>query len=89
MSQARKALRAVSAMGPTAVVKNNKGKVLGRFLQHYLLGLMARFTDTISDSNAPVIEQRRCIRGLDEMIKLCQGYARFARPQVSVLPSLR
>lgn len=72
-------------MGPSSVVKNNKGKVLGRFLQHYLLGLMARFTDTISDHSAPVIEQRRCIRALDEMIKLCQGYARSARPQVRIV----
>lgn len=65
--------------------KNKKGNVVGRFLQPYLLGLMARFTDVISDSqsiNPPVMEQRRCIQALDEMIKLCQAYARIARPQV-------
>lgn len=67
--------------------KNKKGNVIGRFLQPYLLGLMARFTDIISESlstGSPVMEQRRCIRALDEMIRLCQSYSRIARPQVGL-----
>lgn len=65
--------------------KHKKGSVIGRFLQSYILGLMARLTDVINDSvsaHPPVLEQRRCIRALEEMIRLCKSYARIARPQV-------
>jgi serine/threonine-protein kinase ATR len=67
--------------------KDSKSKKdhAARFLQGYLLGLMARFTDVINDSvspDPPVIEQRRCIRALTEMIQICQANARIARPQV-------
>lgn len=66
--------------------KSKRSNVVGRFLQAYLLGLMARLTDVINDAaaNQPaVIEQRRCIRAVNEMIQLCGPYARIARPQVS------
>ncbi|RCI08728.1 hypothetical protein L249_4681 [Ophiocordyceps polyrhachis-furcata BCC 54312] len=76
----------------TTILKNNKdpklkkSNVIGRFLQSHVLGLMARLTDVINDSvstHPPVLEQRSCIRTLEEMIKVCKGYARIARPQMS------
>ncbi|KAG9258601.1 uncharacterized protein F5Z01DRAFT_615130 [Emericellopsis atlantica] len=64
--------------------KSKKGNIIGRFLQPYLLGLMARFTDVISDaSTSSSVEQRRCIQALEEMLKLSQSHARVARPQIS------
>lgn len=65
--------------------KSKKGNVIGRFLQSIILGLMARLADVINDSASvhPVkMEQRSCIRALDEMINICQSHARIARPQV-------
>ncbi|KAF4124503.1 serine/threonine-protein kinase ATR [Geosmithia morbida] len=83
----RRALQTMAALVATnSKEKNRKGNVIGRFLQPYLLGLMARFTDVISDSmstNPPIMEQRRCILAMDEMIRLCHGYSRIARPQIS------
>nr|XP_036588838.1 protein kinase Rad3 (phosphatidylinositol 3) [Colletotrichum truncatum]KAF6800480.1 protein kinase Rad3 (phosphatidylinositol 3) [Colletotrichum truncatum] len=63
-----------------------KGNVVGRFLQSYILGLMARLADVINDM--PLVcphpeEQRRCIRAMEEMIRLCKAYVRIARPQIS------
>lgn len=60
--------------------------MIGRFLQSHILGLMARLTDVINDPatlHPGEMEQRNCIRALDEMINLCQTHARIARPQIS------
>ncbi|KAH8711053.1 Protein kinase rad3 [Beauveria bassiana] len=66
--------------------KLKKGNIIGRFLQSHILGLMARLTDVINDPatmHPGELEQRNCIRALDEMINLCQSHARIARPQIS------
>lgn len=71
--------------------------MIGRFIQPHILGLMARLTDVINDSLAtqpPAQEQRRCIRAMEEMIRVCKDYASIARPQVrsmfiTVGPTLR
>ncbi|GKT69679.1 protein kinase Rad3 [Colletotrichum tofieldiae] len=63
-----------------------KGNIIGRFLQSYILGLMARLADVINDMplvSPPVEEQRRCVRAMEEMIRLCKAYVRIARPQIS------
>lgn len=85
--QIRRALETMGGMILTANkdTKHKKGNTIGRFLQSHILGLMARFTDVINDSVSlypPVMEQRSCIGALGEMIKVCQTYARIARPQV-------
>jgi serine/threonine-protein kinase ATR len=64
--------------------------VVGRFLENYMLGLMASLADVINDrlsSSAPVEEQKRCLRAMEEMIKVCRTYVRLARPQVSDCPA--
>lgn len=86
-SQIRKALQiqATVILASNKEIKQKKGNVTGRFLHSHMLGLMARLTDVINDSmsiNPTVQEQRRCIRALEEMIKICKDYARIARPQV-------
>ncbi|KAK1971971.1 phosphatidylinositol 3 [Colletotrichum sublineola] len=63
-----------------------KGNTIGRFLESYILGLMARLVDVINDMplvSPPVEEQRRCVRAMEEMIRLCKAYVRIARPQIS------
>ena len=74
----------------TKLPKGKKlGNVVGRFLEHYMLGLMARLADVINDrlpTSPPVEEQRRCLRAMEEMIKVCKTYVRIARPQVGHWP---
>ncbi|KAL7931001.1 hypothetical protein V8C35DRAFT_310988 [Trichoderma chlorosporum] len=86
--QIQKALTMVASMVKGAVkeTRNKKTDLVGRYIQTHILGLMTRFTDVINDSNSiypQVVEQRSCIRALEEMIRICQGYARIARPQIS------
>lgn len=72
-------------LGTSKDTKSGKNDLVGRFIQTHLLGLMARLTDVINDSLStfpPVSEQRRCVRAMEEMIKICKAYARIARPQV-------
>ena len=55
------------------------------FLYQYALGITARLTEVINDNVArhpPVQEQRRCIRAMEELVKLCDSTIRIARPQV-------
>ncbi|KAL2883978.1 serine/threonine-protein kinase M1 [Colletotrichum sp. CLE4] len=64
----------------------SKKNVIGKYLQSYILGLMARLADVINDMTLvfpPAEEQRRCIRALEEMIRHCKGYVRIARPQIA------
>ncbi|EGR46540.1 uncharacterized protein TRIREDRAFT_66128 [Trichoderma reesei QM6a] len=86
--QVHKALTMMASMSLGAVkeTRNKKTDLVGRFLQLHILGLMTRFTDVINDSisiHPQVTEQRRCIRALEEIIRICQSYARIARPQIS------
>jgi serine/threonine-protein kinase ATR len=77
---------ALAVQSSTKETRNKKENTVGRFLQNYILGLMARLTDVINDSVAsaqPIMEQRRYIRALEEMIRLGKGYVRIARPQIS------
>ncbi|ORY67260.1 uncharacterized protein BCR38DRAFT_153630 [Pseudomassariella vexata] len=63
-----------------------KKTATGRFLQHYALGLMARLTDVINDTSnlrSPIQEQNRCIKAMEEMIRIGKAYIRIARPQIS------
>lgn len=67
--------------------RKQAGNIVGRFLEMYVLGLMARLADVINDRQyllPPVEEQKRCLRAMEEMIKLCKAYVRIARPQVRV-----
>ncbi len=64
--------------------KKHKNTV-GHFLQQLALGVTAWLAEAINDNaanNPPAQEQRRCIRAMEEMIKLCKSHIRVARPQV-------
>ncbi|TDZ15040.1 Protein kinase rad3 [Colletotrichum orbiculare MAFF 240422] len=76
----------VTIMAANKEARPKKGNTIGRFLQSYILGLMARLADVINDMPLlcpPPEEQRRCIRAMEEMIRLCKAYVRIARPQIS------
>ncbi|KAF2971363.1 hypothetical protein GQX73_g2258 [Xylaria multiplex] len=63
-----------------------KSQSTGRFLHHHALGLMALLTDVINDPSvirAPFHERRRCIKAMEEMIRIGKNDVRIARPQIS------
>lgn len=66
-------------------MKLKKKALVARFLQLHALGLTANLAEVINDGSArhyPVHEQKRSIRAMEEMIKMCTSFIRIARPQV-------
>lgn len=71
-----------SASGET---KQKKAHATGRFLQEQALGLIIRLTDVFNDTSnlgSVIEEQKRCIKAIEEMIRIGKTYIRLARPQV-------
>lgn len=62
----------------------NPNDPVGAFLSHHILGFMARFGDVVNDFQIQysVIEKIRCLKGVEEMIKIGKKVIRVARPQV-------
>ncbi|KAK3335428.1 hypothetical protein B0T19DRAFT_489276 [Cercophora scortea] len=63
-----------------------KAHLIGRFLQHHALGLVARLSEVINDSfgvQPPVLQQKHCLAAMEEFIRVCNSYACIARPQIS------
>lgn len=76
-------------MASMILVANGESKkgtqATGRFLHHHALGIMAQLTDVINDVSvvrAPFHERRRCIKAMEEMIRIGKNNVRIARPQV-------
>ncbi|KAK3363362.1 phosphatidyl inositol 3-kinase-like protein [Lasiosphaeria hispida] len=66
--------------------KAKKSHITGRYLQQHALGLATRLSEVINDSldlHPPVLERRRCLRAMEEMIRVCHTYVCIARPQIS------
>jgi serine/threonine-protein kinase ATR len=66
--------------------KQKKTHALSQYLHENALGLMARLTEPFNDTSIvrpPIEEQERCIKAMEEMIKIGKRHIRMARPQVS------
>jgi hypothetical protein len=59
-------------------------RVIGPFLEHHILGIVARLTDIVNDPRDEwsQAEKRRSVKTLDELVKVAKKYSRIARPQV-------
>ena len=57
------------------------------FLEQHILGLVARFSDMIIDprDEQSMIERERCIKAVEELVKVAKVHTRIARPQVCSL----
>jgi len=65
--------------------KAKKSHIIGRYVEQHALGLASKLGETITDSvgsNPPAQERRRCLRAMEEMIRVCRSYVCIARPQV-------
>ncbi|KAL8413730.1 hypothetical protein RB594_005107 [Gaeumannomyces avenae] len=81
---------ALHAMASTLIdgkqTKVKKKTLVARFLQSHALGLTSNLAEVINDGSSryyPVHEQKRSIRAMEEMIKMCTSLIRIARPQIS------
>lgn len=61
-----------------------KNNVTGSFFENHVLGIMACLSDTINESKGMqiVAEKMRCLRAIQEMIKIAKGNVNNALPQV-------
>lgn len=65
--------------------KPKKSHLIGRWLEPLTLGLTQRFAEVINqapESHNRVREQKRHLRAMEEMIRICGSYISVARPQV-------
>ena len=70
--------------------KTKKSHIIGRFLQQHALGLATRLGEVINNTvnlGPTVQEQRRCLKAMEEMIRVCNSYVCIARPQVYYIPT--
>jgi serine/threonine-protein kinase ATR len=63
---------------------------MAAFLEHHILGLVARLSEVVNDARDenPIREKKRCIKAIDEMVKLGKTATRTARPHVCYVPNL-
>jgi serine/threonine-protein kinase ATR len=82
------AFRLLATHSPPASQKATDAVVA--FLSHHILGFMARFSEVVNDvqNQYSVIEKIRCIKGVEEMIKIGKKAIKVARPQVSSIARL-
>ena len=76
------AFRLLACYAPYGSQKTNDP--VGAFLSHHILGFMARFGEVVNDiqNQYSVIEKIRCIKGVEEMVKIGKKVIKVARPQV-------
>ena len=56
--------------------------MIASFFETHALGMMASFSDVIDNPNETLLEKRRCIRAVEQMIEVARENIRIALPQV-------
>jgi len=64
----------------------SKKKTLYSFFEVHILGIMAHFSEVLHNphANHQVLERKRCVGAIGEMIKLANNCVSFALPQARV-----
>ena len=80
----RYALQFIASRTQTANASNKKSNLVGPFIEHHILGIVARLSEVVNDSRdeQSVTEKERCIKAVGEMVKVGKIHTRIARPQV-------
>lgn len=55
---------------------------MATFFEKHALGMMATFSEAIDSQNESVLEKKRSLRAIAQMIEVAQGNIRIALPQV-------
>ncbi len=57
---------------------------VGAFLEQHILGLVKRLSEVINDSrdDQSSMEKQRCVKAIQELVKIAKAHTRIARPQV-------
>lgn len=70
--------------GSGHVSSTKKNEIVGSFIESHVLGIITEFAHTITDFQIkqPIIEKRRCLGAIGEMIKIAKDHVRPALPQI-------
>ncbi|KAI9820333.1 MAG: serine/threonine-protein kinase M1 [Pycnora praestabilis] len=63
---------------------SGRSAVVGPFFEKFVLGIMGEFSETINGVRGPqsTFEKKRCLRGIEEMIKIGKSHVSNALPQI-------
>ena len=80
----RYALQFIASRTQTANASHKKTNLVGPFIEHHILGIVARLSEVVNDSRdeQSVTEKERCVKAVGEMVKVGKTHTRIARPQV-------
>lgn len=64
--------------------------MIGYFIEEHILGIITEFAHAINDFQIrqPLVEKRRNIIAIGEMVKVAKGHVGSAIPQVSILENV-
>lgn len=89
MSQIRHGLGILTRWAPSSDENNKrKNNTMGAFLEQHILGLVARLSEVVTGADQTISEKKRCVRAMDEMVKLGKTFIRTARPHVSLTANM-
>ena len=83
MHRAIKQVTALVEAKTTKLAAKQNRAMLG-FFEQRVLGIMAHFSDIIEKGRVthPMVEKRRCLRAIEELMDLSKGRVSIALPQV-------
>ncbi|KAK2760373.1 serine/threonine-protein kinase M1 [Arachnomyces sp. PD_36] len=78
------AFRILSSLTPRRPGLSKKTDLVANFIEEHVLGIITQFAHTVNDFQIrqPMVEKKRNIMAIGEMIKLAKGHIRSALPQI-------
>lgn len=75
---------------PASSRETRQSETLGPFFDTHVLGIMAILADTINDDRGPqsLLEKKRCLKAIREMINFAKTHVSNGIPQVSLFEHL-
>ncbi|KZF22699.1 hypothetical protein L228DRAFT_247070 [Xylona heveae TC161] len=69
---------------PSQTSQGKRTNFLGPFFETYVLGIMSLFSEIINDAKErqPSLEKRRCLKAIEEMIRISKSHCANALPQI-------
>ncbi|KAH0566290.1 hypothetical protein GP486_000316 [Trichoglossum hirsutum] len=83
--RAHRAIQILASLASKKTCQSKERNLVGWFFETYVLGLMTQFAESINDVGLRIssLEKRRCLRAIEEMIKLAKSNIADGLPQAS------
>ncbi|KAI9786756.1 MAG: serine/threonine-protein kinase M1 [Peltula sp. TS41687] len=83
-ARAHRGIILLANLTPRKSHQSRKLNAIGAFFEDSVLGINVQFSDAVNESpiSHSIPEKKRCLRGIEEMIKLAKGHISIALPQI-------